>query len=181
MTKRASWQRQWSVLNTTVQFGNGGETTPQYWNCNFTFAPNPENLRRTHRHNEIIHVEFKANIQAVDPSIQYIGILGAYLGYPPVPPTTPNIDLGAPQIPSPPTLDPRIDAVEYDPTNLPVGGVDFPIWQRKVVDPLHADHFLTPQENPHALVGFVLIQVTGSTFVNPAATVLMQHNYDLDD
>ena len=179
---KASWEHRLGELSMDILYGNGGETTPQYWNTNFTLDTLGQSmnlLRRTAKEHELIRVTFRAFIRNINPAVQFIGFTCAYLGYAPTPHGP--VDLGAGSIPginSGVAVLPLVDSADYDPVSLPVGGVTFPIWQRKSIDPLTADHYIERADNPNFLVGCTIVQVQASTALSPAATVDMWFRYE---
>lgn len=62
-------------------------------------------------------------------------------------------------------------SVSYDPTSLPVGGVDFPIWTRTAVDPLTSQVYLD-RSGPGIYWFASLVQVNGSVDAVAAASVI---------
>lgn len=179
---KASWERYAKQLTFPLEYGGGGETTPEYWSV-FIKCPDLSTLIFGHieERRALARVSFKALLHIQSGNVQYAGFQGAQLGYlggqvgdPP------PFDWGA-NFPATTTFQPTVDSIEYDPAPLPIGGVTFPVWQRKSTDWLTADHYIANAENPSglSLLGEAYVQIQASTLTNPAVACEVLMKYEI--
>lgn len=179
---KASWENYQAQSDVALQYGQDGETTPQYYSV-YARLPNLYPILYGHAKGkrDLVRVSFKALLQIQAGTVVYAGFMGAQLGY----------RGGVPNLPfnwmaNFPILDtyyPTIDAVDYDPTALPVGGVTYPIWQKKSIDFLVADHYISDDEGPAgaALNGVVYVQLFCNAATNPAVNVRLFMKYEIKE
>lgn len=143
-------------------------------------APGPQIVIPKKTHDvPVISVSVKAHMSTDSGNVNTAGFLGAVLGYLPSSsghePNDTNavpIDAGnsIPSLGNIGYVNGPEDAVSYDPTSLPVGGVNFPIWTRSNVEPLTTQVYLD-RSGPGILWYAAIVQINANLDVSDAVTV----------
>lgn len=111
--------------------------------------------------------------------VNTLGILAAAFGYLPTAANTEPSDINClpissgstiPTVPDVPFIRGPEAFVAYDPTSLPVGGVNFPIWLRTVADPISTVVKLD-RSGPGIFWYTVLVQINGNAIATAVADV----------
>lgn len=128
----------------------------------------------------LVDVRYEAFITHKAPSINTAGFCAAELGFytfspPPAGPT--NLDVVVPVLD--PLAQPLV-AEAYDPTGLPIGGVNYPIWSKAAIDPLIATVYANPNDNPQPLWAMAFVQVNGS-LIGDTVTIIHHIHWDFAD
>lgn len=183
---RAPFER---VLRNHAEFvGYTVASNPQYWAI-FDYLPDLRSPSGTGQiaipyqvpDDLLLAVTASATVViTATPDVNSVGFLGAAIGYlqstqanqpqdvncVPV-----NFNNTIPQLGSLGFLNNPEAAISYDPTSLPVGGVDFPIWTKTATDPLSSQVYID-RSGPGIFWFAALLQVNGNTNINPAAEVV---------
>jgi hypothetical protein len=109
----------------------------------------------------LVQVRYEVFIIARTPAVNTAGILCTEFAFANLPDPNPPAFLSN----TLPILDQNslpLIAQAYDPTGLPIGGVNFPIWTRAVSDPLIATIYANDTENTGRLWAMAFIQINAA-------------------
>jgi hypothetical protein len=173
----ATWENQAATRRDVLTYNVA--SAPQYYEC-YLKLPNLMPLIKPLiqidglEERVLVDVSYEAFLLAQDANMNSAGILTSQLGYLPTGAISGNPNNYGNALPNLDVQAVPLVAETYDPTSLPVGGVNYPIWTKSSSQPLTARQYADDTANPpSSLWGFTFVQLNAS--VTGSVVTIEQH------